>query len=37
MQAAFYERTGPASEVLHLAELPTPVPGKFESRCPGQG
>ena len=32
MQAAFYERTGPASEVLHLAELPTPVPGPGEVR-----
>ena len=32
MQAAFYEHTGPASEVLHLAELPTPVPGPGEVR-----
>ena len=32
MQAAFYEHTGPASEVLHLAELPTPVPGPEEVR-----
>ena len=32
MQAAFYEHTGPASEVLHLAELPTPVPGPDEVR-----
>ena len=32
MQAAFYEHTGPASEVLHMAELPTPVPGPDEVR-----
>ena len=32
MRAAFYERTGPASEVLCIAELPTPVPGLGEVR-----
>jgi NADPH:quinone reductase len=32
MQAAFYERTGPASEVLFMDELPTPVPGTGEVR-----
>ncbi len=32
MQAAFYERTGPAAEVLQLAELPDPVPGPGEVR-----
>ena len=32
MQAAFYERTGPAAEVLTLAELPDPVPGPGELR-----
>ncbi len=32
MQAAFYERTGPAAEVLTLAELPDPVPGPGEVR-----
>jgi NADPH2:quinone reductase len=32
MRAAFYERTGPASEVLCIAELPTPVPGHGEVR-----
>ncbi len=32
MQAAFYERTGPAAEVLVLAELPDPVPGPGELR-----
>ena len=32
MQAAFYERTGPASEVLFIDELPTPVPGTGEVR-----
>ncbi len=32
MQAAFYERPGPASDVLHLGELPTPVPGPGEVR-----
>jgi len=32
MQAAFYERTGPAAEVLQLGELPEPVPGPGELR-----
>ena len=32
MQAAFYERTGPAREVLQLGELPDPVPGAGEVR-----
>lgn len=32
MHAAFYERTGPAAEVLTLAELPDPVPGPGELR-----
>jgi len=32
MQAAFYERTGPAHEVLQVAELPDPVPGPGELR-----
>lgn len=32
MQAAFYERTGPASEVLCVDEIPTPVPGSGEVR-----
>lgn len=32
MHAAFYERTGPAAEVLQLAELPTPQPGPGEVR-----
>jgi len=32
MQAAFYERTGPAAEVLTLAELPDPAPGPGELR-----
>jgi NADPH2:quinone reductase len=32
MQAAFYERTGPASDVLFIDELPTPVPGSGEVR-----
>ena len=32
MQAAFYERTGPASEVLRIDELPTPIPGPGEVR-----
>ena len=30
MQAAFYERTGAASEVLQLGELPDPTPGPGE-------
>ncbi len=32
MQAAFYERTGAAADVLQLAELPDPVPGAGEVR-----
>lgn len=32
MRAAFYDRTGPAGEVLTVAELPTPVPGPGEVR-----
>ena len=32
MLAAFYERTGPAREVLQVAELPTPEPGPGEVR-----
>ena len=32
MQAAFYERTGPASDVLRIEEIPTPVPGPGEVR-----
>jgi len=32
MRAAFYEQTGPASEVLRIAELPTPIPGPGEVR-----
>ena len=32
MQAAFYERTGPARAVLQLGELPDPVPGPGEVR-----
>ncbi len=32
MHAAFYERTGPAREVLRLGELPTPEPGPGEVR-----
>lgn len=32
MRAAAYERTGPAREVLHLRDLPTPVPGPGEVR-----
>jgi NADPH:quinone reductase len=32
MQAVFYERTGPAEEVLNLGELPTPVAGAGEVR-----
>jgi NADPH:quinone reductase len=32
MQAAFYESTGPASDVLIVAELPTPVAGPGEVR-----
>jgi NADPH2:quinone reductase len=32
MQAAFYERTGRASDVLSVEEIPTPVPGPGEVR-----
>jgi NADPH2:quinone reductase len=32
MQAAFYERTGKASDVLDIGEIPTPVPGPGEVR-----
>jgi NADPH2:quinone reductase len=32
MRAAFYERTGPAREVLQVAELATPEPGPGEVR-----
>lgn len=32
MRAAFYERTGPAHEVLQLGELPDPQPGRGEVR-----
>jgi NADPH:quinone reductase len=32
MQAAFYERTGAAAEVLQIAELPDPQPGPGEVR-----
>ena len=32
MQAAFYERTGPAAEVLHTGTLPDPQPGAGELR-----
>jgi NADPH:quinone reductase len=32
MQAVFYERTGPAREVLSVGEIPTPVPGPGEVR-----
>ena len=32
MRAAFYERTGPAREVLQVADLPTPEPGPGEVR-----
>ena len=32
MRAAFFERTGPAREVLQLAELPLPTPGPGEVR-----
>ena len=30
MRAAYYERTGPAREVLHVGELPDPEPGPGE-------
>jgi len=32
MKAAFYDRTGPAAQVLQLAELPDPQPGPGEVR-----
>ena len=32
MHAAFYDRTGPAAEVLQLGELPVPEPGPGEVR-----
>lgn len=32
MRAAFYERTGPAHEVLCIDDVPTPVPGPGEVR-----
>ena len=32
MRAAYYERTGPAAEVLNIQELTTPVPGPREVR-----
>ena len=32
MRAAFYERTGPAGDVLTVGEFPTPVPGPGEVR-----
>jgi NADPH2:quinone reductase len=32
MQATFYERTGPAAEVLQIADLPDPTPGPGELR-----
>ena len=32
MRAAIYERTGPASEVLRVTELPDPEPGRGEVR-----
>ncbi len=32
MRAAFYDRTGPAGDVLTVAELPTPTPGPGEVR-----
>ena len=32
VQAAFYDRLGPAAEVLQLGELPEPVPGPGEVR-----
>jgi len=32
MRAAFYERTGPAREVLQVAEIATPAPGPGEVR-----
>ncbi len=32
MQAAFYERTGPAKDVFSMGEIPTPAPGPGEVR-----
>jgi NADPH:quinone reductase len=32
MRAAYYERTGPASEVIKVGEIPTPEPGEGEVR-----
>jgi NADPH:quinone reductase len=32
LRCAFYERTGPAAEVLRIGELPTPEPGPGEVR-----
>jgi NADPH2:quinone reductase len=32
MQAAFYERTGPARDVFQIGDVPTPVPGPGEVR-----
>ena len=32
MHAAFYEGTGPASDVLHVGEMATPIPGPGEVR-----
>ena len=32
MRAAYYEQTGPAADVLQLADLPTPEPGAGEVR-----
>ena len=32
MLAAYYEQTGPAARVLHLAEVPTPEPAAGEVR-----
>ena len=32
MRAAWYEKQGPASEVLQVGELPTPEPGQGEVR-----
>ncbi len=32
MQAAFYERTGPAGDVLSVGEIPTPMPSPGEVR-----
>ena len=32
MLAAFYDRQGPAGDVLHVGELPDPTPGPGEVR-----